>query len=312
MPELAVFHGEALGRYAFPDPHPFGSHRLPAFWEEFRKRGLDSKVAVEEPASCTRGDLLTFHDVDYVRLVQMASQQGAGYLDAGDTPAFPGVYEAACTAVGTTMRALDLVMEGGVRRAFSPIAGLHHARRTRAGGFCVFNDIGIVIERLRKKYGVHRIGYVDIDAHHGDGVYYEFDGDSDLFIGDIHQDGRTLYPGTGFGDETGTGEAKGTKLNLPMPPGAGEKEFSDSFGKIEGLLERAKPEFVLLQCGADSIAGDPLAMLQFSPKGHGWAASRLRKLADKHSEGRLVAMGGGGYDPRNIAAAWCEVVQALV
>jgi len=310
--EFCVLYSPELGDYAFDDPHPFSHARLPAFWKEFVSRGLDRRAAVEAPEMCDEAALREFHTKDYVEFVKAASVHGDGYLDYGDTPAFKGVFEAASRVVGATLKAVRVVMDRRYARAFCPLGGLHHARRERAGGFCVFNDIGVAIEHLRKTYGIRRIAYVDIDAHHGDGVYYPFESDPDLFIADIHEDGKFLYPGTGSSDETGSGAAQGTKLNLPMPPGASEKAFMDAFAEALRFIDKHQPEFVLLQCGADSLAGDPIAGLRFSPACHGYAAQQLRNLAGKHAEGRLIAMGGGGYNLSNIAAAWCAVVEALV
>jgi acetoin utilization protein AcuC len=235
-----------------------------------------------------------------------------GYLDYGDTPAFRGVFEAASHVVGSTLDAVAHALTGPKRRSFVPIAGLHHARRDGAAGFCVFNDIGVAIEVLRAVHGVRRIAYVDIDAHHGDGVFYSFASDPDLIIADIHEDGRYLYPGTGSAEETGEGAARGTKLNLPMPPEAGEADFRRAWKEVEAFVRAGNPDFILLQAGADSIAGDPLTHLRFTPETHGYAAERLCRIADELCEGRLVATGGGGYDRGNLARAWSAVVRALL
>ena len=192
------------------------------------------------------------------------------------------------------------------------IAGLHHAGRAHAAGFCVFNDCGVVIETLRKRHGLARVAYVDIDAHHGDGVFYAFESDPDLGFADIHEDGRFLYPGTGFPDETGRGAAIGTKLNLSLQPGAGDAEFATAWQQVEDYLVAFKPEFILMQCGADSVAGDPITHLNLSPQAHGRAAARLGSLADRFCDGRLLATGGGGYNRRNLALAWTAVVNSLV
>lgn len=306
-----MFHGEALARYAFPAPHPFSAPRLPAFWREFLARGLDTRAAVEEPEPCAEADLLLFHTPDYVARAKALCARGGGFLDQGDTPAFPGAFEAARAVVGTTLKGVRLLMEGRYKRAFNPIGGLHHARPEAAGGFCVANDIGVAVNVLRRAHGVRRIGYVDIDAHHGDGVYYPFADDPDFFIGDIHEDGRFLYPGTGSADETGRGPAAGTKLNVPLPPDAGESAFVAAFEAVERLMDAARPEFFILQCGADSLADDPLAHLALTPACHAHAARRLRALADAHAGGRLLALGGGGYKLANVAAAWCAVAEAL-
>jgi len=269
-------------------------------------------VQVCEPSRATDEQILRFHTPDYLERVKAQSQTGEGYLDYTDTPAFKGVYEAAATVVGTALAALDTVMAGDCRQAFVPIAGLHHARRGEAAGFCVFNDCGVVIETLRTEYELYRLAYVDIDAHHGDGVYYSFTHDPDLCIVDVHEDGQYLYPGTGAITETGSGPATGTKLNIPLPPNAGDDTFFKVWESAESFIDKARPEFIILQCGADSLAGDPITHLKLSSAAHRHAAERLQALAEKHCDGRLLALGGGGYNRANLADAWTAVVAALL
>lgn len=307
-----VYKGDALARYGFGDAHPFGCDRHAAFHQHLAQvMGNDSGVELRTPVAATKEQLLLFHNAEYVERVRRLSRLGEGYLDGGDTPAVAGIYDAALTVVGSTLDAVDQVMAGATTRAFVPIAGLHHAARDSAAGFCVFNDLGVAIEHLKSRYGLNRVGYVDIDAHHGDGIYYGFEDDPAVVFADIHEDGRYLYPGTGRAEEVGTGAAQHLKLNLPLPPGAGDAAFDDVWTAVEALLERTQPEFLLLQCGADSIAGDPLTHLRLSEASHALATERLCTLADRFCEGRLVATGGGGYNRDNLARAWVRVVQAL-
>ena len=310
--KVCVFNDPRLASYNFGEQHPFGPARFEAFNAAFIARGLDQRVQTCEALSATQAQIEWFHDHDYVENVKLASLAGAGYLDQGDTPAFAGVYEASALVAGTTLQAIHLIMTGQCRRAFTPIAGLHHARRHTAAGFCVFNDCGIAIEALRREYGVQRIAYVDIDAHHGDGVFYSFEADPDLAFADLHEDGRFLYPGTGAVTETGIDAAAGTKLNVPMPMEANDALFDKVWDSVVSFITSAKPEFILLQCGADSIQGDPITHMAYSPHAHARATTELCKLADELCEGRLLAMGGGGYNLDNIAAGWCAVVQAMI
>jgi len=309
---VSVYVGAALARYGFGEGHPFGPDRMDAFWRRMTGKGLDKRVTVCEPVMGDTAQLLRFHDAGYVERVRRQSETGVGYLDAGDTPAFPGVFEAASTVVGTVLAAISRILAGDTCHAFVPIAGLHHARRDGAAGFCVFNDCGVAIETLRADHGIRRVAYVDIDAHHGDGVFYAFEADPDLIFADLHEDGRYLYPGTGAAGETGRGAAAGTKLNLPMKPGADDEDFFAVWQRAEAHVEAGRPEFILFQCGADSLAGDPITHLRYTEAAHRHAAERLRALADRHCQGRLLALGGGGYNRDNLARAWTAVVEALL
>ncbi|MBD3670017.1 MAG: acetoin utilization protein AcuC [Gammaproteobacteria bacterium] len=310
--QLCVYADAALGQYHFGVEHPFGPGRYPAFYDEFMRRGLAHSVSVRSARVASVEDIARFHTRDYINKVQTLSELGEGVLDYGDTPAVPGIYEAAATVVGTSLDAMEQVMTGDCTRAFVPIAGLHHASPERAAGFCVFNDVGVVIESLRARYGIQRIAYVDIDAHHGDGVFYAYVSDPNLIIADMHEDGRHLYPGTGHAEETGQGQARGSKLNIPLPPGADDEMALDLWEAAEDFIDASQPEFILLQCGADSLDGDPITHLKLSGEFHAYVARRLVELAGRHAEGRILAMGGGGYAPGNIAEAWNNVIEAML
>jgi acetoin utilization protein AcuC len=299
MCNTVVFFGEELAKYGFGKSHPLNSDRIYAFWSKFTALKLDksTQIRAEKPVTAQEEVILEFHEKDYVEFIKKASKHGTGLLDLGDTPAFKGVFEASSYVVGTSLKALDLVMKktDGILHAFNPIGGLHHARRGSAGGFCVFNDIGIVSIMARKRYSVDRIAYVDIDAHHGDGVYYEFEDDPMLFIADIHEDGRYLYPGTGNESEIGSGNAKA------------------AFSKVEEFIDNtAKPQLIILQCGTDCIDGDPLTHLKYTSKAHRYAADKLHQLSHKYCDGRIIALGGGGYNQKNIADGWTEVVSSFI
>lgn len=312
MSFTGVLLGPETAAYGFGNGHPFGPDRQDAFWREFSRQGLVEQVRCLPPSTATRDELALFHAPDFVRFVETRCRDGQGFLDGGDTPALGGLYEAATSVVGTTLDAVRRIMRGELRQAFVPIGGLHHSGRAHAAGFCVFNDCGAAIELLRQEYGISRIAYVDIDAHHGDGVFYAYEDDAELLFADLHEDGRFLYPGTGFASETGSGAAAGSKLNLPLPPGADDAAFHAAWAQVENYLVARRPEFIILQCGADSVAGDPLTHMQFSPAAHAHAAARLAALAAEFADGRLLALGGGGYNRANLGAAWSGVVKSLL
>lgn len=305
-----VYAGEALARYGFPGGHPFSTHRFGAFYKEFEKRNLARRTTVVEPANGDTDLLRSFHNEAYVSLVRQNSDRGFGLLDRGDTPAFAGCFEAALTVCATALAATEAIMAGETETAFVPIAGLHHARRNMAGGFCIFNDAGIVIEKLFAEYDLKRIAYVDIDAHHGDGVYYEFEDQPGLIFADMHQ--QYIYPGTGDADETGTGEAAGTKLNIPMRAHSNDADFDRGWAQVLDHLKAHKPEFIILQCGADSIAGDPITQMEYSPASFLRAGKDLAALAREYAGGRVLALGGGGYNLTNIGLGWNNVIEGAL
>lgn len=309
---LCIYLGEELARYGFGEGHPFGVQRYNRFVDELERRELLQKLNISKPVIATEEQLGLFHTPEYIGLVKKLSLSGEGYLDAGDTPAFVGMFEAASTVVGTVLAAANACLSNSCKRAFVPIAGLHHARREGAAGFSVFNDCGVAIEWLLQQHGLSRVAYVDIDAHHGDGVFYGFEDDPRVFIADMHEDGRYLYPGSGTAEETGRGSAEGTKLNIPMPPGADDKAFLKVWEQVESYLLQARPQIILLQCGVDSLAGDPITHLKYSSASHIHAIQRLRALAEQCCAGRLLVMGGGGYNLDNIAQGWGDVVEALL
>jgi acetoin utilization protein AcuC len=310
--EVLLYVGEALGKYGFPDGHPFGPDRQDAFWKETLKQGLDKEAKLAAPRAASRDEIERFHTSNYVERVDQLSAVGHGSIDYGDTPAYPGVYDASAAVVGAALEGLERVMNGEVYRTFQPIGGLHHARRDAGAGFCVFNDCGVVIDTLRSKYGVTRVAYVDIDVHHGDGLYYPYESDPAVFVADIHEDGMFLYPGTGDAEETGKGAATGTKINIPMQPGAGDKQFVREWERVVDFLRNSRPEFIVFQCGADSLAGDPLAHLKYTPAAHAHAAKSLCELANEFAQGRIMGFGGGGYNRTNLALAWNAVLNEFI
>jgi len=313
MTELCLIFGEELLLYSFGPGHPMRSDRITSFWKELEKSGLlrDREIEVCNPVMAKREDLLLFHDEEYVRFVEEASRRGIGVLDYGDTPAFSGVFEASCYVVGSTLLGLEKVMRKDALHAFNPMGGLHHARKNAAGGFCVFNDVAIAISKALRDYCVEKLLYVDLDAHHGDGVLYGFYDDPRVYIADVHESGRFLYPGTGFREEKGKGKAEGTKLNIPLNPGDGDEELLLAIEEVRSFARKVKPDIIIIQCGADGLSSDPLTHLRYSHEGHRLAVQAIHELAHELCEGRLVATGGGGYNRKDTAIAWVNVVDVL-
>ena len=311
-PTVAVTAGSQLANYHFGEQHAFGPLRHQAFLDGMQQLNLNDKVSWLNPVQCHLKNLLSFHTVEYIEKVKQGSTEGQGYLDYGDTPARLGIYEAASTVVGSVLDMADRIISKQFTRGFVPIAGLHHGYRDHCSGFCVFNDCAIVMEHLRNQHQLQKILYVDIDAHHGDGVFYNYESDVNISIVDFHEDGRFLYPGTGDADETGSGPARGTKMNFPMPMYARDEDFAQKWEIAETFIRSVQPEFIILQCGADAMRGDPITHLEYSTKSYQLATQSLCQIADEFSNGHLLALGGGGYNMDNISKAWPVVVQAML
>lgn len=277
--------------------------------------GLLASPAIQvcEPRQAENAELSLFHDESYLQFVKRMSEVGSGFLDMGDTPAFKGCYEASALAAGASLTAIDLVMSGAAAHAINIAGGLHHAHPSRASGFCIFNDPAISIAYLEKKYSIERLLYLDIDAHHGDGVMYGFYSDKAVLDIDFHEDGHHLFPGTGFTDEIGAGSASGIKINVPLSPFTGDDDFLKLFKEIVPVAVRKfKPQIMLVQCGADSHVNDLLAHLQLTTRTYCEVAETVHNLAHEVAEGRLVIFGGGGYNPSNVARAWTLIAATLI
>lgn len=299
VPGLTVIWDDRFLDYGFGPDHPFTERS-----RELAVRLLRAAVPPEsgqirwidrvEPAP--RALLESFHRPEYLDFVQTASRaKEAVSLDGGDTPSFPGCFETSARLVAATVRALELVLDEQ-RPAFQPGGGLHHARPDRASGFCIFNDVAVAIgEAVRRG---RRVAYIDIDAHHGDGVMYGFYDSGQVLDIDFHQDGRTLFPGTGFPNETGRGDGAGLKVNVPLLPGAGDEVFLPIFRRIvPPLLRSFQPDLLVVQHGVDGRYGDLLAQLQYSRYAYIEVDRLLLALARELAGGRVVITGGGGYSP---------------
>lgn len=310
---LHVYYGPEVQRYYFGPAHPFNQRRVELAVELMSALGLfEANGNTLRPIrQATREETLRFHTPRYLDLLERASEHGRGYLDSGDTPAFPGCLEAALWLVGSTLAALDCVMSGE-GHAFSAGGGLHHAYRDRASGFCILSDLGVALHTAREQYAVERAVYLDVDVHHGDGVFYEFYGDGWLLDVDLHQDGRTLFPGTGFVHETGAPGAEGLKLNVPLQPGASDDSALLAWREaVLPAIRAFQPELIVMQCGADAHFGDPLANLNWSSGPYVQIAKEVHELAHELCDGRLLLTGGGGYNPANVCAVWAAVGLAV-
>ncbi len=256
-------------------------------------------------------DLLPrFHCAGYLELVRRAGDRGdPAVLDRGDTPSFPGCFSAAARLASGADRAVRHALERSAP-AFHPGGGFHHAGPASASGFCIFNDVAVAIAGALT--AGHRVAYLDLDAHHGDGVMYGFFESGRVLDIDFHQDGRTLFPGTGFASETGRGDGAGLKVNLPLPPGAGDEALRPLFRRVvPPLLEAFRPQLIVLQHGVDGHFGDPLARLQYTPAAYVEILESVLGLAASVADRRLVVVGGGGYRPESVSRVLARAGRVL-
>jgi len=311
--QTILVNGDQLQTYDFGPAHPLKPERIRVALALMKYYDLLSSVPTLRPRLATDKELLLFHSEAYLNKVREYSSRGYGLLDAGDTPAFSGCYEAASWVAGASLVATETVMNGTATHAINLSGGLHHAYPERASGFCIFNDPAICISFLKKNYGIKRMAYIDIDAHHGDGVMYGFYHDPSVLDIDLHEDGRYLFPGTGSQEEIGEGDASGLKINVPLPPQTTDEIYLEAFEKIvPSAIKRYSPELILLQSGADSHRGDLLSHLALTAKTYYEAASRIHDLAHEFCGGKIVVFGGGGYRLSNVARCWTSVLSAFI
>jgi acetoin utilization protein AcuC len=311
--KTALIHSEAWRQYDYGPEHPLRMERLGLTWRLMEAYGLTAapraKVLTPEPADLAT--IARFHTREYLEILRAVSAgdwvphaQRYG-LGPGDNPIFPGLWEAAQLAAGGSLLAAQLVADGEADRAFHFAGGLHHAMPDRASGFCYVNDAVLAILRLRERGW--RVAYVDIDAHHCDGVQFAFYGDPNVLTISTHERGDRLFPGTGFVVEMGEGEGMGFSVNLPLQPMTDDAVYQPAFEAVVPPLLRAfKPDVLVMQLGIDSHRTDPLTHLSLTVQGFAHTVRRLLELAP-----RVVALGGGGYDLGNVARAWTAAWAAM-
>ncbi len=317
----SLVYSPRMTEYELPHGHPLRPERFSLAVELIEAWGLLGEGAgttLLEPAPAGFADLLLFHSAPYVEHVTAAGAgMGGGDLrfgtGEGDTPAFPGMHEASALIVGGTCLALESVIDGRARRSFAPAGGLHHAQRGRASGFCIYNDCAVAIAKATIEHPGLRVAYVDIDAHHGDGVQAAFYDRPDVLTVSVHESGQYLFPGTGSTRETGEGAGEGFALNVPLPPHAGDDAFARVLERaVLPALRAFRPDVIVAQVGGDAHRDDPLTHLDLSVAGYVDCVRMLVSAADELCEGRIAATGGGGYQPFSaVPRMWASAFAVL-
>lgn len=310
-----VVWDDVFGEYDFGPDHPLRPLRLELTMSLARQLGVLDRVEVRAPVAAGDDLLELVHDPLYVASVRRAPDDVMGRLSlrwglgTGDNPVFPRMHEAASLVTGASVDAARAVWEGTHEHAVNLSGGLHHAMRDRASGFCVYDDPAVAIAWLLAA-GAQRVAYVDVDVHHGDGVQAAFYDDPRVLTVSLHESGMTLFPGTGFPDETGSGDAVGTSVNVALPAGTGDGGWLRAFHSVVPPLVRAfRPQVLVTQHGCDTHVLDPLAHLAMSVDGQRVTYAALHALAHEVCAGRWVALGGGGYEPVQVVPrAWTHLL----
>ncbi len=318
-------YSDELANYEYSPTHPFKPFRAKLTLDLCRRYGLIERPWIRllkpQPLGCEA--LAEFHDPGYLRFLQAISASAADkglrpnrpgmnqsddvnlnpqileyQLGTEENPISPGVYDFSALASGASLMGAQMVASGETQVAFNPVGGFHHAARNHAEGFCYINDVAVTITHLLKED--YRLAFVDIDAHHGNGVQDAFYQEDRVLKISFHETGREIYPGSGFEDEIGAGKGKGYNVNVPLPRNTDDEAFVRAFEEIvPPLLGAYAPDMVIAELGADTHVEDPLTHLSMTNNGYCRAVKRLAELAP-----RILALGGGGYDLYKTARSW--------
>lgn len=302
-------HSEEIEQYHYPDDCPFKSERAGRVCSTLRSMGLLSGqgISVVAPVAATRPELKQFHSARYLHALKQAAggkwEAEALFMGIGtpDCPIFKGMYDYAALAAGGTLLGARMILDDAADVVFNPSGGYHHAQPEKAAGFCYINDDALACMALAD--AGKRVLYLDVDVHNGDGVAQGFYGRDDVMTISLHQNPKTLFPGTGFEDEIGEGKGRGFCVNLPLPVGTYDKAYMYAFREIAlPLIGRYDPDVIVLEIGGDTLAGDPLAHLHLTNNSHAEIVNHVLDFGKP-----VLATGGGGYHLENTVRAWALV-----
>lgn len=310
MEALSLVWDESFTQYNFGPGHPMSPTRLDLTVRLCRELGLLDAPATRVVGLQPYDDdiLLPVHAEEYIDAVR--AEQGRTFgIGSDDNPAFPGMHRAAADIAAGTRQGALAVWRGETPHAVNVAGGLHHARRDAASGFCVYNDLAVAIAALLEE-GATRVAYIDLDAHHGDGVEEAFWDEPRVLTVSVHESGSTLFPGTGYATDTGSSQAPGSVCNVALPAGTADAHWLRAVHAVVPAVVRAfEPQIIVSQHGCDAHALDPLTHLSLSVDALREATSMVSDLAEELCGGRWVATGGGGYELVDVVPrAWAHLV----
>lgn len=285
--------------------HPFRGDRFTNAMRVFKEQGLLNlpDVTVLKPEPLSKEDLLRVHDEAYVDLIFNLAKESTPY--DMETPVSPAILEAALLIAGGAKKVGKAIAEKSIDRGVALGCGLHHAGRNYGGGFCLFNDIAVLIEFLRAMHGFRRFLVLDYDVHFGNGTSDIYFADPSVLFMSMHQDPRTLYPGTGFVDQIGKGDGVGFNVNVPLPPGTGDATYLRVLREVfVPLALEFKPEIIIGNGGSDSHFADSLGDLGLTVAGFFDVSRLIVEVAEKVCDGKMALLIGSGYNPVVLPLCW--------
>ncbi|MBN2125187.1 MAG: acetoin utilization protein AcuC [Deltaproteobacteria bacterium] len=307
--QASVFvYSDEMGKFDFGPDHPFKPERATKTYDLCTRYGIMNYpwMNVLDPQPIDPALLTLFHEAEYLRILQEASRGKVRLemlernLGTADTPILAGIYEWSLQAVGGTREAMRRILRGEARVGFNPLGGFHHAMPGHAEGFCYLNDIAVSIMEARRDFPEVRIAFVDIDAHHGNGVQHAFYDDPTVLFISLHETGKALYPWSGYETEIGDGDGRGFTINVPLEPGTDDDVYNFLFDAVVPPLLRAfSPDLIVAVLGADTLVSDPLTHLKLTNNAYQKALRSLVEICP-----RTLGLGGGGYDLFRTSRAW--------
>jgi len=311
--KVGIAYHEKYSQYDLGPGHPYRGDRFINAIRFFKDHGLFShqSIVMVKPEPASKQDLLRVHDEDYVNLIFRSAKENRPY-DI-ETPVSPQILEATLLIVGGAIAAGKALYEGRVDRAVALGCGYHHAGKNYGGGFCLFNDIAVLVEFLREKYELKRILIFDHDVHFGNGTSDIYIEDPNVLFISFHQDPRTIYPGTGFIEQIGRGAGEGFNVNVPLPPQTGDQTYLYALNEIfVPMAEEFKPELIVTNGGSDPHFADSLGSLGLTVNGFFKISQTIRTVAGKVCQGKVILMPGSGYNPNVLPQCWYALAAGIV
>jgi len=313
MRRLGLLHDERFKLHDTGYGHPEGAWRLDAIEAALQQSGVLSQALRIDPQPIDMGLLERRHHRDYIERFRRACLEGHQIIDVPDSAICPRSYEIALLAAGGTVEAARRVAGGDIQRAFCAVRPPgHHAEQSRSMGFCMFNNVALAADAARSECGLERVLILDWDIHHGNGTQHAFYADPTVLYISLHGHPEYMYPGTGFPEEYGHGEGRGTTLNLPFLPGATDEDYREAFEtRVVPAVRSFEPQMILLSAGFDAHRDDPLGNMSLSDDMFAEMLRYVLELAERYANGRVLSVLEGGYNPEVLRRCVAQHVKML-